>query len=64
MFTLLGLVDKWKNGLARGHTSVWLATVITVFAIGVIGLSWYLVATENKTTKYILAAILLYEVLP
>jgi uncharacterized protein YggT (Ycf19 family) len=55
---------KWKNDLARGHSATWLATAITIWAIFIILLSWYLVANENKSTVYLLAVILLYEVLP
>lgn len=64
---MLGLnVSKWKNSLAKGHTETWLATVITLWAIGVIIFVWYLVSIsgKHKSVKYILAATLLYEVLP
>ena len=53
-----------KRKLASGHTSTWLASTITLWCILIILLSWYLVYNENKGTKYILAGILLYEVLP
>lgn len=62
---MLGIdASKWQKKVASGHTPTILATFITLWAIGVILFSWYLVANENKTTSYILAGIILYEVLP
>lgn len=59
-----GTVSTWRNNLTKGHTSTWLATFITVWAIAVVLLSWWLVNHEVKATKFILAGIILYEVLP
>lgn len=64
MFTDKSVVSKWQNNLSKGHTATWLATFITIWAIAVILLSWWLVSHENKATKFILAGIILYEVLP
>ena len=59
---------KWikerQHDLATRHTSTWLATFITLWAIGVIILVWFLVAQNIKHINWILAGILLYEVLP
>lgn len=57
-------VTKWRNNISKGHSATWLATVITLWAIGVVLFSWWLAAHEVKATKFILAGILLYEVLP
>lgn len=57
-------VSKWQKKVAVGHTPTILASFITLWAIGVILFSWYLVAHESKITSYILAGIILYEVLP
>jgi len=57
-------IREWRTRLATGHTETWLATVITLWAIGVIILSWYLVSSNKPFVKWTLAGILLYEVLP
>lgn len=57
-------VKTWQHRLASGHTETWLATVITLWAIGVILFSWWLVNTKHDAAKWILAGILLYETLP
>lgn len=58
------VLEHWRNNLAQGHTETWLATFITVWAIGVVIFSWYLVAQNKSWVKYLLAGIILYEVLP
>ena len=52
-------IKAWQASLAEGHTETWLKTAIVLWALGVIILVVFFV--DNK---WILAAILLYEVLP
>lgn len=60
------MIKKWRDNLASGHTETWLATLITVWAILVVIVAWYLVVKypQNQAIKWILAGIILYEVLP
>jgi len=57
-------INEKRHNLASGHTATWLATFITLWAIGVIILVWFLVSQNIKHINWILAGILLYEVLP
>lgn len=57
-------ISRWQLKLSQGHTETWLATVITLWGVGVILFSWWLVSTKHEAAKWVLAGILLYEVLP
>jgi hypothetical protein len=52
-------ITSWKSKLATGHTVIWLRTVIVLWAIFIVVLALFFV--DNP---YILAGIILYEVLP
>ena len=52
-------IKKWQTGLAEGHTETWLKTFIVIWAIFIIILAVFFVHN-----KWLLAAIMLYEVLP
>lgn len=58
------IIKNWQSRLASGHTETWLATFITLWAIGVVAFSWYLASKKSNAVKWILAGIILYEVLP
>ena len=57
-------LKTWQHQLATGHSEYWLATFITLWAIAVVIFSWWLVSTKGAAVKWILAGIILYEVLP
>lgn len=52
-------IEQWRNKLAEGHTETWLKTAIVLWALFVIVLVLFTVHN-----KWLLAGILLYEVLP
>jgi hypothetical protein len=52
-------LTNWQGQLARGHTATWLKTVIVLWALFVIVLVVFFV-----DSPWLLAGILLYEVLP
>ncbi len=58
------MIEKWQRQLAEGHTETWLATFIVLWAIAVSIVAIYLSQKQHPAIKWILAGIILYEVLP
>lgn len=58
------MIKQWRKQLTEGHTETWLATAIIMWAIFIIGLTIWLTTKKNPAIKYVLAGILLYEILP
>jgi hypothetical protein len=52
-------LTTWRNNLAEGHTETWLKTAIVLWALGVT-----IVAVFIVHNKWLLAGILLWEILP
>jgi len=58
------MIEQWQRRLAEGHTETWLATVIIVWAFFVVLVAIWLAQQKSEAVKWILAGILLYEILP